>query len=164
MKNNRNMSDSLFTNLFIDEVNIQIIKLLNKDGRRSYASIANEIGIAPSTVQQRANALIEKGLLVIKGLVHPDDVGGFVMAMIALEADGSKLFQITNTLSKMPEVRWAVIVAGRFDILMEVVCNDNRHLLNFLGENLAKIDGVKNSETFPYLQVTKKTWDWPLFF
>ena len=75
-------------NLHLDEVDLQIIKMLQVDGRRSYAGIASELNLSPSTVQQRANRLIDEGLLIIKGMIHPDNLENVVTAMVAVKSDG----------------------------------------------------------------------------
>ena len=47
---------------------------------------------------------------------------------------------------------------GHFDFLVEVVCRDNRHLLDFLSHRLAAVPGVRDSETFGYLAVLKESY------
>lgn len=88
----------------IDDTDAAIIRLLQDDGRRSYASIASELNLSPSTVQHRANRMIDEGLLVIKGIVHPDSLANGITAMIALKADGNKLNDIVMQMSKLPEI------------------------------------------------------------
>ena len=146
----------------VDKVDLAIIRALSKDGRRSFANIASEIGLSTSTVQQRANNLIKKGLLSIKGVVHPVDLSDVVIAMIAIKADGTKLRQIAQHLGEFEEVRWVVICAGQFDILIEVVCHDEGTLLSFISDKLSPIEGLRDTVTFPYLQITKRTSDWTL--
>ncbi|HEC23353.1 MAG TPA: Lrp/AsnC family transcriptional regulator [Chloroflexi bacterium] len=146
----------------IDAIDLAIIRMLNLDGRRSYANIAAELGLSPSTVQQRANRLINEGLLTIRGMVHPADLGDMIMAMIAIKAEGTRLRQVAAEVGKLPAVRWVVICAGQYDILLEVVCEDNNHLLSLISKELAKIDGVRETVTFPYLEITKRAHEWIL--
>ena len=146
----------------IDEIDLMIIRLLQEDGRRPYANIASELDLSPSTVQQRANRLIDEGLIVIKGAVHPAELKDMVMAMVAIKADGPKLQTIINEIGNLPEVRWVVICAGQYDILAEIVCNDNKHLLSVLSNKLSTIEGIRETVTFPYLEIAKKTYEWKL--
>jgi Lrp/AsnC family transcriptional regulator for asnA, asnC and gidA len=146
----------------IDEIDATIIRMLQNDGRRSYASIASELNLSPSTVQQRANRMIDEGLLVIKGIVHPDNLANVITAMIAVKADGNKLNDIVAEMSRLPEVRWVVVCAGQHDILIEVICRDNEHIFNLISEKLSNIPGVRETVTFPYLKIAKRTYEWVL--
>lgn len=146
----------------IDEIDLAIIRRLQEDGRQSYARIAAELNLAPSTVQQRANRLIADGLLVIKGIVHPADLANVTIAMVAIKADGTRLHRIVSAISELPEVRWVVICAGQYDILLELVCKGNQHLLDVLSNKLATIEGVRETVTFPYLEIAKRTYEWRL--
>ena len=60
----------------------------------------------------------------------------------------------------MDEVAYVVITAGSFDVLAEVVCEDDRHLLHVLNERIRPIEGVRSTETFVYLELTKQTYTW----
>jgi Lrp/AsnC family transcriptional regulator for asnA, asnC and gidA len=53
-----------------------------------------------------------------------------------------------------------VITAGTFDLLVEVVCENNEALLTFLTEKLRAVDGVRDTETFVYLRMVKQTYQW----
>ena len=144
----------------LDALDHAIIRALQEDGRRAYASIAEELNLAPSTVQQRANRLLESGLLTIKAIIHPADLGQPVVAMIAVTANGSQLYQVSAQIGQLAEVRWVVICAGSYDILIEVVCEDNQHLVSFLSDKLSSIDGVRGTVTFLYLDIVKRAQEW----
>lgn len=150
------------TRFDFDNVDLAIIRLLQEDGRRAYSSIAEELQLASSTVQQRANRLLDMGLLRIKGVLHPADLGHQVIAMVAIKANGSYLYQAATQIKELPEVRWAVICAGSYDLLIEVVCEDNSHLLALLSDKLAGIEGVRETVTFVYLDIVKRADEWRL--
>jgi Lrp/AsnC family transcriptional regulator for asnA, asnC and gidA len=63
-------------------------------------------------------------------------------------------------VAAFPEVDYVVIAAGSYDLLIEVVCEDNESLLRFLTERLRTIDGVRDTETFVYLRMVKQTYQW----
>lgn len=146
----------------LDEVDRAIIFMLQEDGRRPYASIAEELNLAPSTVQQRANRLIASGLLTIKAIVHPADLGHPVVAMIAVTTNGAQLHEVAAQIAQLSAVRWVVICAGSYDILIEVVCETNQHLLAFLSDQLSAINGVRGTVTFLYLDIVKRAQEWRL--
>lgn len=148
--------------LELDEIDRVIMQMLQEDGRRAYASIAEDLNLAPSTVQQRANRLLDAGVLTIKGIVHPADLGEQVIAMIAIKANGSQLYSAASQIGTLAEVRWVVICAGAYDILAEVVVSDNQHLLSFLSDKLSSIEGVRETVTFLYLDILKRAQEWRL--
>ena len=148
--------------LELDEIDRAIMQMLQEDGRRAYASIAEDLNLSPSTVQQRANRLLESGLLTIKGIVHPADLYEPVIAMIAIKANGPQLYAAASQIGMLTEVRWVVICAGQYDILAEVVCNDNQHLLSLLSDKLSTIEGVRETVTFLYLDILKRAQEWRL--
>jgi Lrp/AsnC family transcriptional regulator for asnA, asnC and gidA len=53
-----------------------------------------------------------------------------------------------------------VICAGRYDLLVELVCTDDEHLLDILNEKVRTIDGVTEADTFMYLRLAKQTYAW----
>lgn len=144
----------------VDEVDIAIIRKLQADGRRPYAEIAAELGLSPSTVQQRANRLIDSKLLQITAVTDPMTLGISVMATVAIKADGTMLREAAAEIAKFSEVGYVAICTGPYDILIEVACRDNDHLLDFISDKLAEVEGVREIETFLYLRIVKNTDQW----
>ncbi len=146
----------------IDEVDLAIIRKLQADGRRPYADIAAELGLSPSTVQQRANRLIDSGLLKVTAVADPITLGISVLATIAIKADGTMLREAAAEIGKFSEVDYVVICTGPYDILIEVACKDNDDLISFISDKLAEVEGVREIETFLYLRIVKNTYQWGL--
>lgn len=144
----------------VDEVDMAIIRKLQADGRRPYAEIAAELGLSPSTVQQRANRLIDSKLLQITAVTDPMTLGISVMAMVAIKADGTMLREAAAEIAKFSEVGYVAICTGPYDILIEVACKDNDHLLDFISDKLAEVEGVREIETFLYLRIVKNADQW----
>ena len=67
---------------------------------------------------------------------------------------------LAEAVGRLPEVSYLVLTAGSFDMLAEVVCEDNDHLLRLLSEDLAGIEGVRETETFMYLRLLKEAYTW----
>jgi Lrp/AsnC family transcriptional regulator for asnA, asnC and gidA len=144
----------------VDEIDLAIMRILQQDGRRPYAEIAAQLGLAPSTVQQRANRLMESGSLKITALVNPEAVGIAVLATLAIKVDGTRLREAAADIGKFSEVDYVVICTGPYDILIEVACGNNDDLLSFISDKLAKVDGVREIETFLYLRIVKDSDQW----
>jgi len=81
-----------------------------------------------------------------------------VMAMIGVNASG-RLQEIADEVSAWDETSYVVILSGSFDLLVEVVCADNRHLLDLV-QRLRDVDGINSTETFMYLDLHKQTFSW----
>ena len=80
-------------------------------------------------------------------------------AMVGLKVNGD-LRAIADEIAAIPEVDYVVICAGGFDLLVELVCTDDSHLLDLLNEKVRPIKGVTSCETFMYLKLAKQTYAW----
>ncbi len=160
-KSNKHKGTVLVPNIKkIDDIDKAIIRRLQADGRRPYADIAAELGLAPSTVQQRANRLIEMKVIKIRAVTDPLLMDVSVTAEVALKVDAVKIREVADEIAEFDEVGYVVICAGSYDILMEVACADNDSLINFISNKLARVDGVRSSEIHMYLRIVKNTYQW----
>jgi Lrp/AsnC family transcriptional regulator, regulator for asnA, asnC and gidA len=82
------------------------------------------------------------------------------MAMVGISVEARARQRVAEAVGRLPEVSYLVHVAGSFDLLAEVVCQDHDHLLRLLSEDLAAIDGVRATETFMYLRLLKEAYTW----
>jgi Lrp/AsnC family transcriptional regulator, regulator for asnA, asnC and gidA len=80
--------------------------------------------------------------------------------MIGVRCERDRLLQVAEAVSAFAEVDYVVITAGTFDLLIEVVCENNEALLRFLTERLRAVEGVRETETFVYLRMVKQTYQW----
>ena len=143
----------------LDDVNKAIVEQLQADGRRSYAAIAHAVGLSEAAVRQRIQRLLDAGVMQIVAVTDPMQVGFARQAMIGVNADGD-LREVADKLAGLPEVDYVVITAGSFDILLEVVCEDDEHLLTLLNDSIRSVPGVRDTETFVYLRLAKQTYTW----
>jgi Lrp/AsnC family transcriptional regulator for asnA, asnC and gidA len=143
----------------LDDVAKRIIEALQQDGRRSYASIAGSVGLSEAAVRQRVARLTEAGIMQIVAVTNPLTLGFRRQALIGLRADGD-LRTIAEEIAEIAEVDYVVITAGSFDIICEVVCEDDEHLLKVLNDQVRVVKGVRDTETLVYLQLTKQTYSW----
>jgi len=142
----------------LDETDRQIIDALQQDGRVAFAQIAEQLGVSPGMIRQRYSRLVERGYLKVVAITNPLRRGFEAMAMIGIRADGSKLLEVDEKISKLDEVIYLVISSGRFDIFAEVVCRDHEDLLRFITQRLSTIDGVRDSESFMHLKIVKEVY------
>jgi len=144
----------------LDDLDKSIIKCLQLDGRRPYAQIGRELKVPEATVRQRAERLISRGVVQIVGVTDPLAMGFQQPALIGLKVDASRLEQIAERIAELDEVTYLVVTAGRYDLVCEVVCEDNDHLLRVLTDRLADIDGIRSTETLVELRFVKESYQW----
>jgi Lrp/AsnC family transcriptional regulator, regulator for asnA, asnC and gidA len=142
-----------------DEVSRAIIEQLQSDGRRSYAAIGQAVGLSEAAVRQRVQKLIDSGVMQIVAVTDPMQVGFARQAMVGISCTGD-VETIAAKIAGIPEVDYLVITAGSWDILAEVVVEDDDHLLRLINRSIRSIEGVDRTETFLYLKLTKQTYNW----
>jgi Lrp/AsnC family transcriptional regulator, regulator for asnA, asnC and gidA len=142
----------------LDDLSKQIIEQLQQDGRRSYAAIGKAVGLSEAAVRQRVQRLIEVGAMQIVAVTDPMTLGFRRQTMIGIRCGGD-LERVADLLAGMEEIDYVVITAGSFDLLIEVVCEDDDQLLEILGR-IRSIPSVTTTETFVYLKLRKQTYSW----
>ena len=143
----------------LDDISKAIIEQLQQNGRRPYASIGKAVGLSEAAVRQRVQRLIEAGVMQIVAVTDPVQLGFALQAMIGIRADGD-LTEIADKLGHLPEVDYVIITAGSFDILAEIVCEDEAQLLSVITNGMRSIPGVRTTETFVYLKLAKQIYTW----
>lgn len=143
----------------LDSVSKRLIELLQHDGRSSYASLAKEVTLSEAAVRQRVQRLIDSGVMQIVAVTDPLSVGFSRQAMVGIKASGN-LRVIAEQISALKEAEYVVICAGSFDILAELVCEDDDRLFSLINDDIRAIDGVVGTEAFLYLKLSKQTYQW----
>jgi Lrp/AsnC family transcriptional regulator, regulator for asnA, asnC and gidA len=136
----------------------QIIEQLQQDGRRSYAAIGKAVGLSEAAVRQRVQRLTDTGVMQIVAVTDPLTLGFRRQAMIGIRCEGD-LERVAGHLAVLEEIDYVVVTAGSFDLLAEVVCEDDDHLLEILSRVRA-VPAVTATETFVYLKLRKQTYSW----
>ncbi len=142
----------------LDEIDTKIVEALRKDGRVAFAQIAEQLNVSPGMIRQRYNRLVEMGYLKVVAITNPSRLGIKTMALIGIRTDGDKMLQVAEQMAALEEVIYIVVVSGRYDILAEIYCRDHADLLRFLTEKLAKIKGVRETESFMHLKIMKEVY------
>ena len=153
------MATRTFSAVGLDEVSKSIIEQLQEDGRRSYASIGKAVGLSEAAVRQRVQRLIDTGVMQIVAVTDPHHVGFPRQAMVGISVDGD-VESVAKELEKLPEVDYVVVTAGSFDLLIEVVCEDDDHLLEVINRRIRALPSVRRTEAFVYLKLRKQHYAW----
>ena len=143
----------------LDEISKRIIEQLQEDGRRPYAAIGKAVGLSEAAVRQRVQRLLDAGVMQIVAVTDPLQVGFTRQAMIGIRVEGD-INLVADQLSAMTEVDYVVVTAGSFDLMVEVVCEDDDHLLDVVSHDIRGLPGVRSTETFVYLKLRKQLYNW----
>jgi Lrp/AsnC family transcriptional regulator for asnA, asnC and gidA len=145
--------------LHLDDVSKAIIEQLQTDGRRSYAEIGKAVGLSEAAVRQRVQKLTDSGVMQVVAVTDPMQLGFYRQAMVGIRASGDTR-DLADRLAALPEVDYVVLTAGSFDLLVEVVCENDEELISLLNSRIRSLDGVLSTETFVYLKLHKQFYNW----
>jgi Lrp/AsnC family transcriptional regulator, regulator for asnA, asnC and gidA len=143
----------------LDRLTKQIIEQLQEDGRRSYAAIARAVGLSEAATRQRVQRLLGERLVQIAAITDAKSVGFNRMALLGVITNGDTR-KVAESLAEVPEAEYVVICAGRYDLLVELVCEDDDHLVEVVDRSIRTIPGVAGTETFVYLKIMKENYQW----
>jgi Lrp/AsnC family transcriptional regulator, regulator for asnA, asnC and gidA len=144
--------------IVLDDISKRIIEQLQQDGRRSYAAIGKVVGLSEAAVRQRVQRLVDAGVMQIVAVTDPMTLGFHRQTMIGIKCEGD-LERVADHLAGMDEIDYVVITSGSFDLLVEVVCEDDDQLLEILSR-VRMAPTVTSTETFVYLKLRKQTYSW----
>lgn len=137
----------------------RIVEQLQQDGRRSYADIGKHVGLSEAAVRQRVQRLTETGVMQIVAVTDPMQLGFYRQAMIGIRVSGD-VREIADRLAGLSAVDYVVLTAGTFDLLVEVVCENDDDLIELLNAEIRTLPGVVSTDTFVYLKLRKQFYNW----
>ncbi len=143
----------------LDQMDERIIEALNHDGRRPFTQIARELGVNEATIRHRYARLVRRGVIQVVAISDALALG-LVFAEAGVRVRGGPVSRTVSALVEIPEVDYVAVCTGAYDLLIEVVCTDNDHLLRVLDEGVRSAPGVDSIDTFTILQVPKHSYGW----
>ena len=142
----------------LDDTDKAIIDHLQTDGRMPFSNLGPLVGLSPAAVRQRVLHMIDNRVMQIVAVTDPTTLGFTVQAMAGITVEGD-LDTTAALIAKVDEVDYVVIVAGRFDVLVELVAEDMESLIEVLNR-IRAVPGVAGSELFTYMRLEKQTYNW----
>ena len=143
----------------LDTVDRAIISALQVDGRMAYAEPGPRGGMSQAAVRQRVNRLSDRGVMQVVAVTDPLSLGLSTQAMVGITVSGD-VRTVAAAVADLVEAEYVLITAGRFDVLAEVLCEDNDALLTLVNDRILQIDGVASTEVSPVLKMEKLTFSW----
>jgi Lrp/AsnC family transcriptional regulator for asnA, asnC and gidA len=143
----------------LDDLDRAIISELQVDGRMSYAELGPRVGLSQAAARQRVNRLTERGVMQVVAVTDPLSLGLTTQAMVGITVVGD-VRVVAAAVAELVESEYVLIVAGRYDVLAEVLCEDNEALLTLVNDRIRTIEGVEATEVFSILKMEKLTFSW----
>jgi Lrp/AsnC family leucine-responsive transcriptional regulator len=127
----------------LDEIDRQIIKALNQNGRISYTDLAKNIGLSRVAIQARINTLMEDGVIErFTAVINPEKIGITVSAFFNVEVEPQNLQAVADTLADEPAVTSLYHMTGPSKLHMHGLFTNNKEMELFLNEKLYKLPGI----------------------
>ena len=140
----------------LDSIDRALISALVADGRATYATLAPIVRLSQAAVRARVQRLLEERLVIVTGRVDPATFGLGVFAFAFLEVSG-EVDKVAARIAEIDEAVFAVVSSGRFDLLVELRCTDERRLVETL-DRVRGIDGVRRLQSSTVLHYEKQDW------
>jgi Lrp/AsnC family transcriptional regulator, regulator for asnA, asnC and gidA len=135
----------------MDDLDFSILMQLQEDGRKPFTEIAKVLRVTEGTVRNRVAKLVADKTLRIIGLVDPHRVGFDAPALISVSVQPGMLESAVANIKKFPEVSYLLLVAGEFDLIVEVMCRDREHLTDLITQRIHQVPGVSGTHTLMIL-------------
>ncbi len=139
----------------MDDTDRRLIALLREDGRRSVASMAEALGVARATVQNRMARLQADGTIVGYTVrLKPDVEAQRIRAWMTVAVEGNAVDAVMRALRGDPSVSALHSTNGRWDVLVELR-TDTLESFDRVLERIRRIPGISHSETSLLLSTYK---------
>jgi DNA-binding Lrp family transcriptional regulator len=131
----------------MDEINRKLMIALSKDGRYSYARLAEELGIKATTVAKRVESMMKDDIFTISAIPNPINMGYKVMSVIGLDVELPRVDEVCDKLAENPNVSYIATTFGRFDVMLNAEHRDLESLNKLVKEEIPSLGGIRTVET-----------------
>jgi len=146
----------------MDELDRNIIGILEQNGRASNARIARTVRVSEGTIRRRLKRLIDDGIISVTAVPDPQKLGYQSEALIGVQVDPDRVNEVAVSLSELENTLWVAVTTGSYDVFTWATLPNAEALGLFLREKVGTIEGVRRTETFVNLGVTKRQYGIPV--
>lgn len=150
----------------LDQIDRNILRTLQKDGRITNQDLASHAGISPSACFDRLRKLREQGYITnIVALLDPRKLNRSLLVFIEVMLDrttNNAFDQFADVVRGMPEILECHMVAGGFDYLLKIRVENMEAYRRFLGDSLTQMPGIRETRTYAVLEEVKYTTGLPI--
>ena len=138
-----------------DLLNTQLISLLEENASQTSEELAKQLNVSSSTIRRRTKELIQQGTLHIVAIPEPRKIGLNMITIVAFQVEHQHLNSVLDTLKSREEVKCLYATSGRYDAMALMWFSSSEQLYKFMEKDLAKLEGVKGTETFVCMHTAK---------
>ena len=134
----------------IDHYDLEILKMMESDGRMAFSTIATEIGISNTMVHQRVSKMTEHGILKGVRPILDEKKLGYDWASftgITLDKDHNSE-RIIDALKEIPEITECYYITGAFTLFIRISARNHEHMRKILYEKIDNIPGIAKTDSF----------------
>lgn len=146
--------------MIIDELDYEIIKLLQEDGRMQCAEMGRRLQQPVRTIRYRLKRLLENQTIKICTVVDPFQFGYKILADVLIETEAGEVMNVAQAVAELPEVSYVACATGDRDVSIQVLAPDIDQLYQFITDVLHKIPGVRRTQTFLLPLKLKDVYSW----
>lgn len=139
-----------------DELDRKIIQELQEKGRRPFKEIAKKLKVSDGTVRLRTEKMIKEGLINIKALINPFKFEHQIFVLVGINLERRGHVEKMKQISKLKGVTSVMSTTGRYDLFVELYLDSKKELMEFLLNEISKVEGIQATETFVYLDGLNK--------
>jgi len=140
----------------LDDLDFKIIRELQENGRRPYKEIAKRLKVSDGTIRLRTKKLIEEGLIKIKALINPFKFEHRICALVGINLERRGHVEKMKQISQLKGVTSVMNATGKYDLFVELFLESQKELMEFLVNEISKVDGIQSTETFVFLDGINK--------
>jgi Lrp/AsnC family transcriptional regulator for asnA, asnC and gidA len=153
------MADLPNDSVKIDEIDMQIVNALTKNGRTPFSKIGQEIGASTDTVSRRYEKLRKNNFIKVSIQFNPLELGYQSVLDIDLAlVDQSETEEIVEKIAKIPGVAYLIKISGTYDLSVAALVKDCNDIIK-INEEIVKIPNIKRMEAT--LRALRPRWPGP---
>ena len=145
--------------LSLDDIDRRLVEALQRDGRASYADLAELVGLSPAATRLRVQRLLDANVVQVVGVTDPLALGYPVMAALGVRVERN-VREVADRIAAFAGVIYVVFTSGSFDLLVEVICEDSSRLLTVIDDEIRAIPDVRSVESFTYFGIHTHRFVW----
>lgn len=146
-------------NLQVDDIDSQIIKILNLNGRTPNTEIANKLKLSETAIRKRIKKLLDDEVIQIVAVVNQEKMGYVFRGNICIKTDIKKIDNVKNELNKIDRIWYIALLTGAFDFDIEFSAKSQEEL-RMLIDRINKMEGVIKTDVSIRLQLLRNRNDW----
>jgi DNA-binding Lrp family transcriptional regulator/hypoxanthine-guanine phosphoribosyltransferase len=130
----------------LDKMDLEIIKHLSSDGRKTFVEIAKEIGLTPVGVKKRVEKLVEKGILKIQGLLNIEKFYS-ISATIEMDVDPEAIPRLIKKFKNCPLVYNLVkVTSGHHNLILNLIAPSQKRIADFIEKQIRSDPKIRSLE------------------